>query len=133
MRQWLCWALVSAVAASGLLGLEAWPLTGWRLFSTPRGPVTAHFEARVVSADGVEAPVPFNRLPHGFSGSEPDLERMARQRPDRREPACRAWADATARLGGTTVSEVRVYEVHDDLRDGSTQAALAWTCAQRAR
>lgn len=132
-RRVLTWLLVAAVAVSGLSGIEAWPLTGWRLFSERRHPVTTRHEARVAAADGSEAPVPFNDLPSSYSGSVPVLAQMARQRPDRREPACSAWADATARLTGIPVAEVRVYEVVADLRDGRTRATLAWTCARRPR
>lgn len=118
------------MAACGLAGVEAWPLTGWRLFSQRRGPVVTRFEARAVAPGGNEVPLPFAALPHAFSGSVPTLERMAGQQPEEREPACRAWAAATARLLGASVAEVRVYEVADDLRLGTTRAALAWTCGR---
>ncbi len=133
VRRRLSWALVAAVAACGFVGVEAWPLTGWRLFSERRGPVTIRLEARTVTADGSEALVPFGRLPHSYSGSVPVLAEMAGQRPEQREPACGAWAVATAELTRILVVEVRVYEVADDLRDGSSRAALAWTCARGAR
>lgn len=126
----LSWGLVAVVATCGLLGLEVWPLTGWRLFSYRRHAVTSRFEARVVSTDGHEAPLPFAALPHAYSGSVPVLQQMAQQPPARREPACRAWAEATSRATGSQVAEVRVYEVADDLRDGSSRARLAWTCGQ---
>ena len=131
VRKRLSWALVAAVAACGLGGVEAWPLTGWRLFSERRGPVATRLEARTVADDGTEAPVPFGRLPHAYSGSGPVLQEMASQRPEEREPACGAWAAATSELTRTPVAEVRVYEVAEDLRVGSSRAALAWTCARR--
>jgi hypothetical protein len=131
VRRGLIWSLAGAVAVAGLAGVEAWPLTGWRLFSDRRQPVTIRFEARVVHADGSEAPVPFADLPHAFSGSVPVLDEMAGQAAPDREPACGAWAEATGRLTGAAVAEVRVYAVADDLRDGSSRAALAWTCGRR--
>jgi hypothetical protein len=124
---------VAAVAVSGAAGVEAWPLTGWRLFSQRRGPVSTRLEARAVAADGAEVPVPFGRLPHALSGSVPVLRQMAHERPEEREPACGAWAAATARLTTVPVVEVRVYAVADDLRDGRSRATLAWTCARGAR
>jgi hypothetical protein len=133
VRRGLTWGLVGLVAVAGLAGVEAWPLTGWRLFSDRRHPVTTRFEARVVGPDGSEAPLPFADLPHAFSGSVPVLEQMSGQAPPEREPACGAWADATARVTGAWVAEVRVYSVADDLRDGSSRAALAWTCGRRPR
>jgi len=60
VRRALTWALVAAVAACGLTGVEAWPLTGWRLFSQRRGPVAVRLEARVVEPGGAEAPIPFH-------------------------------------------------------------------------
>ena len=133
VRTGLTWAWVAAVAACGLAGVEAWPLTGWRLFSERRGPVATRLEARAVAADGTEVPIPFGRLPSAYSGSVPVLRDMAGQRPEQREPACGAWAAATARLTSTPVAEVRVYQVADDLRDGSSRATLAWTCGRGAR
>ena len=132
VRRALTWGLVAVVAACGAAGVEAWPLTGWRLFSELRGPVAARYEARVVGADGAEAPVPFSDLPRSFSGSEPVLQAMAGQSPGQREPACGAWASATAGLTGTPVAEVRVYRVEHDLRSGTARATLAWTCARAA-
>jgi hypothetical protein len=130
-RKGLTWGLVAVVTGCGLAGVEAWPLTGWRLFSERRGPMVTRLEARAVLLDGSEAPVPFGRLPHAYSGSVPVLRHMAAQRPEQREPACEAWAVATAMLTSTPVAEVRVYELADDLRDGSHEATLAWTCARR--
>ena len=121
---------MAAVALSGLAGLEAWPLTGWRLFSERRGPVAVRFEARAVDAAGSEAAIPFGSLPNGYSGSNPLLERMAGQAPPQRQGVCRAWVEATTGLTGVPVAEVRVYRVADDLRDGSRQASLAWTCGR---
>ena len=129
-RRSLTWALVVAVAACGAAGVEAWPLTGWRLFSELRGPVAARYEARVVAPDGSEAPVPFADLPHSYSGSGPVLEEMERQSPEQREPACGAWAAATARLTGEPVVEVRVYRVEDDLRRRTSRATPVWACAR---
>ena len=133
VRKGLSWGLVAVVAGFGLVGVEAWPLTGWRLFSDRRHPVVSRLEARVVGADGAEAPLPFAALPHAYSGWVPVLQQMAVQPPGEREPACGAWADATSRVTGDRVAEVRVYEVADDLRDGSSRSALAWTCGRRAR
>lgn len=121
---------MAAVAVCGLLGVEAWPLTGWRLFSQLRGPVVTRFEARTVAADGTERPIPFDRLPHAYSGSGPALVRMAGQSPEQREVVCRSWAVVTARVTEVPVTEVRVYQLVDDLRDGSDRAALAWTCGR---
>jgi len=129
---WLTWTLVAVVAGSGLVGVEAWPLTGWRLFSQRRGPVITRLEARVVADDGHETRVPFDALPRAYSGFGAVLDQMAAAGPDEREPVCRAWADATARATGVPVVEVRVYGVTDDLRDGSSRTALAWTCGPRS-
>ena len=131
VRRLLTWTLVVAVALCGLTGLEAWPLTGWRLFSSRRHPVVLRYEARVLTAAG-EARVPFGSLPHGYSGSGPVLERMAGQAAPEREPACAAWAAATTQALGAPVTEVRVYAVEDDLRHRSRHETLAWTCGRAA-
>ena len=129
VRRSLTWGLVAAVAISGITGIEAWPLTGWRLFSSRRQPVSLGYEARAVDRAGREAPVPFDRLPSGYSGWDPLLERMAGQDGTERDRVCAAWAAATADLTGAPVAEVRVYRVADDRRDGSRRSWLAWACA----
>lgn len=130
VRRSLTWGVVAAVASCGLTGLEAWPLTGWRLFSERRHPVTSRYEVRAVDPAGFEAAIPFARLPHGYSGSNPLLEGMAGQSPSQREGVCAAWARATTAYTGTPVTEVRVYQVTEDLRQGSRRTEVAWTCGR---
>ena len=95
------WGFLAVFALTGLLGIEAWPFSGFRLFSQTRTDTVAGWDATTVDASGVERPVEFHghswiHVAEGMAGLA-DKERMA---------VCRAWASAGA-VGA--VVEVRVY------------------------
>ena len=85
----------------GLTGLDAWPLTGWQLFSRVRGPVQTGWEAVVVDAAGAERPVTLRGTLHV-------LQDFPRTSAEGRRKACAAWA-AEYREAGVDVAGVRVY------------------------
>ncbi|MBW3668479.1 MAG: hypothetical protein KY443_04620, partial [Actinobacteria bacterium] len=84
------------------------PLTGWRLFSTVRGPTLPGWEAVVVADDGSEAAVPFDRTGRGFRGALHVLQDFPRTPQAQRQAVCRTWASA-ARQVGVDVRAVRIY------------------------
>ncbi|HEX9969337.1 MAG TPA: hypothetical protein VGB03_04295, partial [Acidimicrobiales bacterium] len=99
------WAVAFTVAAAADLNL--WPLTGWRLFSTMRGPTQAGWEAAVVSSDGAERPLPFDQLPRGYRGGLHVLQEYPRLSDDERRSVCTAWLDGV-RGAGIDAAAVRV-------------------------
>jgi len=54
--------------AAGLIGVEAWPLTGWRLYARLRHGDFRAWEVVAVAPDGHEAPVDLGRLPPAYHG-----------------------------------------------------------------
>ena len=58
-------ALVLLLVA-GLGGVEAWPLTGWRLFSESRGDQQTGWALQTVAADGAVSPFSLAELPVGY-------------------------------------------------------------------
>jgi hypothetical protein len=58
----------------GLVGMEAWPVTAWRLFSEPRGTVQAGFALQAVEADGTVTRVALGGLPMGYRMAGHPLE-----------------------------------------------------------
>jgi hypothetical protein len=54
--------LLAAFVTCGVLGIEAWPLSGFRLFSAPRGAVTTGWRLIAVTADGERVRINVSRL-----------------------------------------------------------------------
>ena len=61
----------------GVAGLEAWPLTGWRLFADARQARQPGFQAVTVDRAGRETPIPFADLPVGYRGDVQVLKGFA--------------------------------------------------------
>lgn len=116
--------LLFAVAAAA--DVNAWPLTGWRLFSTVRGPTLPGWEAVVVADDGGEAPVPFDRMGRGYRGALHVLQDFPRLPDDERQAVCRTWASA-ARGVGTDVAAVRIYRTVSTVSLGTSPPTTAKT------
>jgi len=55
-------AFTLAITICGALSIEAWPLTGWRLFSHERQQISTSWMATSVDARGRETPIPFGRF-----------------------------------------------------------------------
>ena len=109
-------AYLAVFVVCGVFGLEAWPLTGWRLFADARQARQPGFQAVTVDRAGRETPVPFADLPAGYRGDVQVLKGFAGL-PDRRQAAvCQAWAEAVRDRGGE-VAEVRIYQTLTDVSD----------------
>jgi hypothetical protein len=102
---------LTAFVLCGLLGIEAWPLSGFRLFSHLRTADRTSFVAVIVDDDGLETPIPFGRLPAAYSG----FGFVARDLPSltsgERLSTCRVWTDVAERELGRDVAEVRIYRL----------------------
>jgi hypothetical protein len=131
------WALLAAVLVCGAAGLEAWPFSGFRLFSQVRTPHTVSYRLATVDGAGNERALPFRALPPGFRGLSLDLGSAAAGMASDRAGLCGAIAEG-ARSIGRDVAGVRVYEVVRDLsqRVGRTSVPsshhLAFSCGARS-
>ncbi len=112
--RWFVAAFLTLFAVCGVAGIEAWPLTGWRLFADARQPVQVAWQAVTVDAAGHETPVPFRDLPAGFHGNVQVLKGFAALGAGEQAAVCRAWADAVRARGGQ-VEAVRVYRTVTDV------------------
>jgi hypothetical protein len=91
--------VLAAFLTCGLLGIEAWPLSGFRLFSTPRGSITTGWRLVALTTGGKEVPVNVSRLGAAYRGfgfvarsfdALPAPERIA---------VCRTWLRAVSASG----------------------------------
>lgn len=135
-RRAFVYAFLGALLTTAALGVEAWPFTGWRLFSGVRTGTTAGWRVVTVGPDGGETPVAFAALGRGYRGAAwrladfPALERAER------EAVCRAWADAVAARTGSPVVAVRAYRTRRPVPTGPgprppAVATLRYECARR--
>ena len=98
-----------AFVVCGLAGIEAWPLTGWRLFSQLRTDHQVTWRAAAV-AGGDETPIRFADLPRAYRNFPLVMGTFASLDPDERAAACRAWLRA-ARRELPAASTVRIYRI----------------------
>ncbi len=131
--RWFVAAFLTVFVVCGVAGIEAWPLTGWRLFADARQPVQVAWQAVTVDGSGHETPVPFRDLPVGFHGNVQVLKGFAGLGADQQAAVCRAWAGAVRARGGQ-VEAVRIYRTVADVsrrvgeRGAPPARELRWTC-----
>jgi hypothetical protein len=131
--RWFVWVFLAAFVVAGVLGFEAWPLTGWRLFADARPARQVTWEAVTVDAAGRERPVPWGDLPVRFRGNVQVLKGFQDLRPGQQAEVCAAWAGGVRARGGDVLA-VRIYRVETDVsrRAGERAApgirSLRWTC-----
>jgi hypothetical protein len=121
-------AFLAAFLVCGLVGLEVFPFTGWRLFSRVRTEHVAGWQAVAVDATGAERDVPFGDLPAAYRSWTHVASGLAALPEAERQAVCRAWA-AGAASRGVAVAEVRVYATWESLAvPGSFRRELRHTC-----
>jgi hypothetical protein len=135
--RWFVGAYLALFVVCGVAGLEAWPLTGWRLFADARQARQPGFQAVTVDRAGRETPIPFRDLPAGFQGDVQVLKGFAGLPPARQAAVCQAWAQQIRARGGE-VAELRIYATVTDVsRRAGDRAAppdrtLRFTCRPRS-
>ena len=99
---------------TGLLGMEIWPATGWRLYSTLRHEQRWGWDVVAVGGDGVERSIPFRELPAAYHGVTYFLAHFGDLSPAERESACTSLG-AAARAGEIDVEAVRLYQIRTSI------------------
>jgi hypothetical protein len=134
-RRVLVLGLLAVLLVCGLVGIEWWPFTGWRLYSQVRTDSRVVWEAATVAPDGTETVVDPNDLPLGYRHVELLLARFPDYTADEREDVCAAIAEG-ARDEGNGVASVRVYRVEERLVEEDDGVAewrvpeLRYECAE---
>jgi hypothetical protein len=133
--RWFVWSFLAMFAICGVVGIEAWPFTGFRLFSHLRHERQIDWQAFAVHPDGREAWLPLSRFPGGYNGLPLVMKGFASRSPRERAEMCRAWSDAAHGLRGETVA-IRIYEIDRRLEPRSgrrpmiaPKRTLVQTCA----
>jgi hypothetical protein len=91
--------LLAAFLICGVLGIEAWPLSGFRLFSAPRGSISTGWRLVAVGPDGDEEAVGVWRLGAAYRGFGFVARSFPELSPADRAATCEAWLRATASIG----------------------------------
>jgi hypothetical protein len=128
--RWFVGVYLALFVVCGVAGLEAWPLTGWRLFADARQARQPGFQVVTTDADGRETPIPFRDLPAGFRGDVQVLKGFASLPPARQAAVCQAWAQEVRARGGE-VAELRIYATVTDVSDRVGDRAASPTRTRR--
>jgi hypothetical protein len=108
--RWFVWAFLTVFVVTGLAEIEAFPFTGWRLFSGLRHERTTSLAAFGVDGAGLERPFAFRELPPAYHWGSNVLRGFTRRSPAEQARICDSWVSA-ARDAGRDVALVRVYQV----------------------
>jgi hypothetical protein len=100
---------LGAFVLCGLLGLELWPLTGWRLFSQLRTDHQVTWQAAAVGAEG-ETQIRFAELPRAYRNFPLVMRTYSALPRAAQVEACRLWLEA-ARGSIPAATELRIYRV----------------------
>lgn len=95
------------------IGVEAWPLTGWRLFSAARDDTQTSWVLEAVQSDGSTRLVDLDELPGRYSNAEWALAEMQGATVTRREAVCRALLEPVVAIE-PDLEELRI--ARDDAR-----------------
>jgi hypothetical protein len=101
--RWLVGALFALLLVPGLVGFDAWPLTGWRLFSLARDETQTLWVLEAMDADGSTRLVDLEELPLRYRHAEWPMADLPGASTERRQAVCEALMGAVVDVEpGTT-------------------------------
>jgi hypothetical protein len=106
--------LMVAFLTCGVSGIEAWPLSGFRLFSAPRSPVSTGWRLVAVTPAGAEEPVNVSRLGTAYRGFGFVARGFEDLSPAERSAVCLAWLRAALSIG-VEAATLRLVKVEQPL------------------
>ncbi|MGH9228173.1 MAG: hypothetical protein ACRD07_05460 [Acidimicrobiales bacterium] len=105
--RWLVGALFVLLLLPGVVGFDAWPLTGWRLFSLARDETQTLWVLEAVDADGSSRLVDLEELPLRYRHAAWPMADLPGASTERRQAVCEALRGAVVDVEpGTT--ELRI-------------------------
>lgn len=114
--------LLVLLLVPGVVGFDAWPLTGWRLFSLSRDDDQTRWVLQATTAGGEQRIVSLEELPLGYRHAEWPMADLPGDPPARRDAVCQALADAVVEADPATV-ELAIARDHARL----VEEADGWT------
>jgi hypothetical protein len=81
----------------GIIGIDFWPLTAWRLFSQARTDLQTNWEIDAVDVRGRASTLDLDRLPFGYQLAEWTLAELETSTNPRRNEVCAALLEAAAK------------------------------------
>ena len=111
--------LFALLLIPGVVGFDAWPLTGWRLFSVSRDADQTRWVIEATDADGEARVVSLEELPLRYRHAEWPMAELPGASDERRDAVCEALLDAVVRVEPDT-TQLTVARDHARLvhRDG---------------
>jgi hypothetical protein len=100
--RWLVGVLLVLLLVPGLVGFDAWPLTGWRLFSLARDDTQTLWVLEAVDDDGSARLVDLEELPLRYRHAEWPMSDLPGASTDRRQDVCEALLAAVVEVEPTT-------------------------------
>lgn len=109
--------LLVLMLVPGLIGFDAWPLTGWRLFSLARDATQTRWVIEGVDAGGARHVVNLEDLPLAYRHAEWPMADLPGASTARRDAVCRALLGGVAKIEPATVALV-IARDHQTLTHG---------------
>lgn len=103
------YGFLALLVLCGLAGIEAWPFSGFKLFSALRDDKRVSWQLVAVDPDGGESTIVLADLPVGFRNTTKLLGEFDDMSPDERDEVCEAWT-RPHRERGEVITRVRIYE-----------------------
>ena len=104
--RWLVVVLLVLLLVPGLVGFDAWPLTGWRLFSLSRDETQTRWVLEAVDDDGSARLVSLEELPLRYRHAEWPMADLPGASTERRQAVCEAL------LAAVVAVEPGIAELH---------------------
>ena len=134
--RWFVRGFVALFVLCGVLGLELWPLTGFRLFSHVRLEHQTAWQATTVGPDGREHDFRFGTLPAAYRGFGLILHAYGELPAPTRRALCGAvLAEIRREPGSEDVRSLRIYRASWDAlpragdRPARVRRSLAYVCS----
>jgi hypothetical protein len=108
--RWFVFGFLFAFFVCAVFRLEAWPLTGFRIFSKPRHEIQRTWVAATVAPGGRESRLWFVDLPRAYQDFYLVMPRFRRLPRAKEQAICQAWLSAARRLRPTAVA-LRIYRM----------------------
>lgn len=96
---------------TGLAGVEAWPLTGWKLYARLRHGEFWGWQVRAIGTDGSDRAVDIRHAPAAYHGVNHFLSDFEGFSPHQRQAACLALGEVARAQYGSVIGELIIDRV----------------------